>query len=108
MTPIAGLSVASGLDCCDLYALLLALDVEPRVFLGDVDRFRPLRDRVVFIVSDDPEVVLNATAAGFDGVIWTAPGNEAFPWHLRALDLDDARAGLARLRRIWEAKRCPA
>jgi hypothetical protein len=66
-------------------------------------RFLP-RKNVLCAISDLPGEVMAVTALGFDGIIYTQFGNQAFSWHLRATDLNDLRTGVARMKRIWMAK----
>lgn len=69
----------------------------------DYVRFMP-RSAVLCCISDLPSEVIAATALGFDGIIYTQFGNEAFSWHLRANDLADLKTGVARMQRIWRTK----
>jgi hypothetical protein len=55
-------------------------------------------------MDDLPEMVIQATSLGMDGVIRDQPYNKHFSWHLRAMDMYDAQEGIMRLLKIWRDK----
>lgn len=60
--------------------------------------------RVVCVMDDLPEMIVQATSLGMDGVIRDQPYNKHFSWHLRAMDMADAQRGILRLLKIWRDK----
>lgn len=62
------------------------------------------RSRVVCVVSRQPITVVNATAKGFHGVIYDAPENRYFSWHLRARSESDLLDGIRYRLKEWRHK----
>lgn len=60
--------------------------------------------RLVCVMDDLPEMIVQATSLGMDGVIRDQPYNKHFSWHLRAMDMYDAQEGIMRLLKIWRDK----
>lgn len=58
--------------------------------------------RVVAVLDDLPEMVMQATALGVDGIIRDQPYNKHFSWHLRADDLADAQRWILKRLEQWK------
>jgi FMN phosphatase YigB (HAD superfamily) len=72
-------------------------------------KYRDLRkqvglERIVCVMDDLPEMVMQATSLGMHGVVRAQPYNRAFPWHLRAVDMDDALEGIRYRLKEWRWK----
>jgi hypothetical protein len=57
--------------------------------------------RVACVMDDLPELVMQATSLGVDGIIRDQPYNRHFPWHLRAESLPDAQRWITKRLEQW-------
>ena len=60
--------------------------------------------RVVCVMDDLPELIMQATSLGMHGIIRDQPYNKAFSWHLRAVDMQDALEGIKYRLKEWRDK----
>jgi hypothetical protein len=61
-------------------------------------------DRIVCIMDDLPEMVVQATSLGIHGIVRDQPYNRHFSWHLRAMDMEDALDGIGYRLKEWRWK----
>jgi hypothetical protein len=105
-----GLSVRDQRTTVDLYYMLRSIGATPLLYQhSNPRRWHDLvsvggRERIVCVIDDDPDLVIQATSLGVDGVIYDRADNQHFSWHLRAQGIADARRGISRLLAIWRAK----
>lgn len=112
MKPIVGLSIRSDLDAeAEVYVRLRALGIN--VFQFEANNFHRyhmlanvpwVRERVVCVVDDDPEMVTEATTLGFQSVLWRTRENATFYWRLAATSPQDASAYVADRLKEWRDK----
>lgn len=106
--PAVGLCIQDEATQADVFYMLRSMGIMPLLLEhSDSQRWDLLvravgRKPVVCIIDDDPEMIVAATALGIDAVIYSQPDNLGFPWHLRALDLADARQGIDYRLKIWK------
>lgn len=108
LKPVVGVCVSPDVDAA-LLEPLTELGAEPFLLPHSSGRYRMLKHvwgirRIACVIDADPNAIIQATSLGTDAVIWDQPENRFFSWHLRAVSVDDAVAGIGRLIQIWRDK----